>query len=106
MSKLGKILYYGITIATALCFVVGYIYMAIKCRKQELLIEDLNSKIEYYENLDTTFVHHRDSIEYNITRRDSTIYQIIYEYETEKGTVYSMSDTVLVDKFKELVWAE
>ena len=106
MSKLGKILYYGIIIATALCFVVAYIYMAIKCRKQELLIEDLNSKIEYYENLDTTFVHHRDSIEYNIIHRDSTIYDIIHEYEIEKETVSSMSDSAVVDKFKELVWAE
>lgn len=106
MSKLGKILYYGIIIATALCFVIGYIVTAAKCRKQELIIEDLNSKIEYYEQLDTTYIHKKDSIDYNIIKRDSIIYDITIEYETEKEAVSSMSDTAVVNKFKELVWAE
>lgn len=89
-----------------ICLIICYIIVIVRNEKQRVLIDELNEKIEYYNNLDSTYVERRDSIAYNIEHRDSTIYNIRYEYETQKEIIASMPDDIVVDKFKELVWAE
>ena len=68
-------------------------------------IEKLQKAIDYYKNLDSTYVVKRDSIEYNIIKKDSTIYKIREVYEKKKDSVLNSTNNDVVDKFNELVWA-
>lgn len=106
MSDKKSILYYIIIALPILCLFISYIVVLSRSEKQRILIDELNSKIEYYSKLDSSYVARKDSIAYNIDYRDSVIYDIRYEYETQKEIIASMPDDVIVDKFKELVWAE
>ena len=72
---------------------------------QKEYIESLQKAIDYYKNLDSTYVVKRDSIEYNIIKRDSTIYKIREVYEKKKDSVLNYTNNDVVDKFNELVWA-
>lgn len=73
---------------------------------QNIYIEKLQKTIDYYKNFDSTYVNKRDSIEYNIIKRDSTIYKIREEYEKQKDSVLLSNDGTVVSKFNELVWAD
>ena len=73
---------------------------------QNTYIEKLQKTIDYYKNFDSTYVNTRDSIEYNIIKRDSTIYKIKEEYEKQKDSVLLSNDGTVVSKFNELVWAD
>lgn len=72
---------------------------------QNAYIERLQKAIDYYKNLDSTYVVKRDSIEYNIIKKDSTIYKIREVYEKKKDSVLNSTNNDVVDKFNELVWA-
>lgn len=106
MSDKKSILYYIIIALPILCLFISYIVVLSRSEKQRILIDELNAKIEYYNKLDSSYVARKDSIAYNIDYRDSVIYDIRYEYETQKEIIATMPDDVIVDKFKELVWAE
>lgn len=106
MSDKKSILYYIIIALPIFCLFISYIVVLSRSEKQRILIDELNTKIEYYSKLDSSYVARKDSIAYNIDYRDSVIYDIRYEYETQKEIIASMPDDVIVDKFKELVWAE
>lgn len=72
---------------------------------QKEYIESLQKAIDYYKNLDSTYVVKRDSIEYNIIKKDSTIYKIREVYEKKKDSVLNSTNNDVVNKFNELVWA-
>lgn len=72
---------------------------------QNIYIEKLQKAIDYYKNLDSTYVVKRDSIEYNIIKKDSIIYKIREVYEKKKDSVLNSTNNDVVNKFNELVWA-
>jgi len=82
--------------------IVSFSFNIIQKRK----IINLNNKIEYYQSLDSTYIHTKDSIVYNIEQRDSIIYNIKQKtiYETE--IIKNMSDSELVNTFNKLVWTK
>ena len=89
----------------ALLIVIIVISFSINFSQRKKIIE-LNDKIEYYKNIDSTYTHKKDSIIYNIQERDSIIYNIKQKtiYETE--IIKSMSDSELVNTFNKLVWTK
>ena len=66
----------------------------------------VKNELEYYQTLNNTYIHQVDSIENVITERDSTIQQIIKEYEDEEINIHNMDNDELIFKFKELMWAD
>lgn len=66
---------------------------------------DIKSELEYYQNLNNTYIYQVDSIKNVISERDSTIQQIIKEYENEEINIHNMDNDELILKFKELMWA-
>lgn len=66
----------------------------------------VKNELEYYQSLNNTYIHQVDSIKNVITERDSTIQQIIKEYETEEINIHNMDNDELILKFKELMWAD
>lgn len=66
----------------------------------------VKNELEYYQTLNNTYIHQVDSIKNIITERDSTIQQIIKEYEDEEINIHNMDNDELIFKFKELMWAD
>lgn len=66
----------------------------------------VKNELEYYQSLNNTYIHQVDSIKNVITERDSTIQQIIKEYEDEEINIHNMDNDELILKFKELMWAD
>lgn len=66
----------------------------------------VKNELEYYQGLNNTYIHQVDSIKNVITERDSTIQQIIKEYEDEEINIHNMDNDELIFKFKELMWAD
>lgn len=66
----------------------------------------VKNELEYYQSLNNTYIHQVDSIKNVITERDSTIQQIIKEYENEEINIHNMDNDELILKFKELMWAD
>lgn len=66
----------------------------------------VKNELEYYQTLNNTYIHQVDSIKNVITERDSTIQQIIKEYEDEEINIHNMDNDELILKFKELMWAD
>lgn len=66
----------------------------------------VKNELEYYQSLNNTYIHQVDSIKNIITERDSTIQQIIKEYEDEEINIHNMDNDELIFKFKELMWAD
>lgn len=66
----------------------------------------VKNELEYYQTLNNTYIHQVDSIKNVITERDSTIQQIIKEYEDEEINIHNMDNDELIFKFKELMWAD
>ena len=89
------------------------IFFYIKCefknsfiQSQESYINKLEEELKYYHTLDSTYTVKRDSIEYNIIRKDSIITQIKKRYEKQKDNVLGSDDSAVVNKFNELVWSD
>lgn len=89
------------------------IFFYIKCELknnfieyQESYINKLEEELEYYKTLDSTYIVKRDSIEYNIIRKDSIIVQIKQRYEKQKDNILGSDDSAVVNKFNELVWSD
>lgn len=86
------------------------IFFYIKCefknrfiQSQESYINKLEEELKYYKTLDSTYIIKRDSIEYNIIRKDSIITQIKRRYEKQKDDILNSDDSAVVSKFNELV---
>lgn len=82
------------------------IFISYKFGLKSKEIETLRKKIEYYENIDSTYSHKIDSIEYNIQYRDSIIYNIKKEYIDEYEILAHNNDIDAVAEFEKLVRAK
>ena len=91
----------GIVIVCILFGIVGI--NNISLNKKYNKVKD---ELEYYQTLNNTYIHQVDSIKNIISERDSTIQQIIKEYEDEEINIHNMDNDELILKFKELMWAD
>lgn len=91
----------GIIIVCILLGVVGINNISLNKKYNKVKTE-----LEYYQSLNNTYIHQVDSIKNVITERDSTIQQIIKEYENEEINIHNMDNDELILKFKELMWAD
>lgn len=90
----------GIIIVCILLGVVGINNISLNKKYNKV-----KNELEYYQNLNNTYIHQVDSIKNVISERDSTIQQIIKEYEDEEINIHNMDNDELILKFKELMWA-
>ena len=91
----------GIVIVCILLGVVGINNISLNKKYNKV-----KNELEYYQGLNNTYIHQVDSIKNVITERDSTIQQIIKEYENEEINIHNMDNDELILKFKELMWAD
>lgn len=91
----------GIIIVCILLGVVGINNISLNKKYNKV-----KNELEYYQGLNNTYIHQVDSIKNVITERDSTIQQIIKEYENEEINIHNMDNDELILKFKELMWAD
>lgn len=91
----------GIIIVCILFGVVGTNNISLNKKYNKV-----KNELEYYQSLNNTYIHQVDSIKNVITERDSTIQQIIKEYENEEINIHNMDNDELILKFKELMWAD
>lgn len=91
----------GIIIVCILLGVVGINNISLNKKYNKV-----KNELEYYQSLNNTYIHQVDSIKNVITERDSTIQQIIKEYENEEINIHNMDNDELILKFKELMWAD
>lgn len=88
-----------IIIIVVIAFLAGYIISALT--KQN--ITNTTVKPERIVDVDTTYNKIvLDSIEYNITKKDSVIYHIKYKMKNEVTKVLELDDSAAVKLFKEL----
>lgn len=81
-----------------------YIYFTIKSKNK--CIDKLTEQIEYYKRAANPSKEAIDSLVYNIHYRDSIIYNIKHKYITDVKLVKEMSDSTVVNYFKQLVWTD
>ena len=91
----------GIIIVCILLGVIGINNISLNKKYNKV-----KNELEYYQGLNNTYIHQVDSIKNVITERDSTIQQIIKEYENEEINIHNMDNDELILKFKELMWAD
>lgn len=91
----------GIIIVCILFGIVGINNISLNRKYNKV-----KNELEYYQNLNNAYIHQVDSIKNVITERDSTIQQIIKEYEDEEINIHNMDNDELILKFKELMWAD
>lgn len=91
----------GIIIVCILLGVVGINNISLNKKYNKV-----KNELEYYQSLNNTYIHQVDSIKNVIIERDSTIQQIIKEYEDEEINIHNMDNDELILKFKELMWAD
>lgn len=91
----------GIIIVCILFSIVGINNISLNRKYNKV-----KNELEYYQNLNSTYIYQVDSIKNVITERDSTIQQIIKEYEDEEINIHNMDNDELILKFKELMWAD
>lgn len=91
----------GIIIVCILFGIVGINNISLNRKYNKV-----KNELEYYQNLNSTYIYQVDSIKNVITERDSTIQQIIKEYEDEEINIHNMDNDELILKFKELMWAD
>ena len=60
---------------------------------------DINT-IEYNDTIYNKVI--LDSIEYNIQQKDSVIVNLKNEFENEKYKIYTYSDSIVIEQFKQL----
>ena len=77
-----------------------------KLNSQNKEIIELRAEIEEYKKTANPSKEIIDSLVYNIEYRDSIIYLKKVKYVEDVEIIKNMPDSVIVDKFKELVWSE
>lgn len=90
-----------IIVASIIC-----IYSSNKIDNLNKQIIELNNQIEYYKKAANPSKEKIDSLQYDIHRRDSIIYDIKTKYIKDVEIVKNMPDSNAVSLFKELVWAD
>lgn len=83
-----------------------YIFEESKYKKLNKRYQQVAAELTYYKTIDTVAIHKIDSIEYNITQKDSIIYNIKKEFINEIETIKANNDIDAVAQFKELVESE
>ena len=58
-------------------------------------------KVEVNNDININTIY-KDSIEYNIIKKDSTIVEIKKQFENEKDNIINMSDSTIIDLFTKL----
>ena len=81
-------------------------YCSNKFKKYEKQIIELNTQIEYYKQAANPSKEIIDSLVYDITRRDTIIYNVKQKYIEDVEVIKNMPDSNAVNLFKELVWAD
>lgn len=102
LSKVLKIIFIILFISL---LVYSFVF-TIKYKNQLEINDRLINELNYYTNLNEPFIDKRDSIEYNIIKRDSIITIINNNFENEKERVETLNNNSLVIEFKELVWSD
>lgn len=102
LSKVLKIIFIMLFISL---LVYSFVF-TIKYKNQLEINDRLINELNYYTNLNEAFIDKRDSIQYNITKRDSTIIVINNDFENEKERIKTLDNSSLVIEFKELVWSD
>ena len=69
-------------------------------------INQLNNEIEYYKQAANPSKEIIDSLVYNITYRDSIIYEHKIQYINDVETIKNTPDSSIVDLFYKSVWAD
>lgn len=95
-----------IWLIVGLLFVGTILYGYFTIRNKNKQINELTNQIEYYKQAADPCKEIIDSLVYNIHYRDSIIYNIKTEYITNVEIVKEMSDSAVVDYFKQLVWSD
>ena len=102
LNKFLKILFFVFFISL---LVYSFIF-TIKYKNQLQINDKLINELNYYTNLNKQFIDKRDSIQYNIIKRDSIITIINNNFENEKERIKTLDNSSLVIEFKELVWSD
>lgn len=102
LSKVLKIIFIILFISL---LVYSFVF-TIKYKNQLEINDRLINELNYYTNLNEPFIDKRDSIEYNIIKRDSIITIINNNFEDEKERIETLNNNSLVNEFKELVWSD
>lgn len=102
LNKVLKIIFIILFISLLVYFFV----FTIKYKNQLEINDRLINELNYYTNLNEPFIDKRDSIEYNIIKRDSIITIINNNFENEKERIETLNNNSLVIEFKELVWSD
>lgn len=92
-----------------ICFIVCVCLIVYKQHKinsyKEQIIE-LTEELDKYKQAANPSKETIDSLVYNIEYRDSVIFNIKHKYYEDTEYIKTMSDSSVVNMFKELVWAE
>lgn len=92
-----------------ICFIIAiciYSGMQYKINNYKKQIIELTEEIEQYKQAANPSKEKIDSLIYNITYRDSVIFNIRKKYVEETEYIKNMPDSSVVNMFKELVWAD
>ena len=102
LNRFLKILFFVFFIS----LLVSSFVFTIKYKNQLQINDKLINELNYYTNLNKPFIDKRDSIQYNIIKRDSIITVINNNFEDEKERIKTLDNSSLVIEFKELVWSD
>ncbi|MBP3201341.1 MAG: hypothetical protein J6M39_06820 [Lachnospiraceae bacterium] len=97
---------YIIPIICLLSFIIFIWYKDNKIKNYKKQIIELNEVIEQYKQAANPSKESIDSLVYDITYRDSIIYNIKQKYVEDVEIVKNMPDSDAVNLFKKLVWAD
>ncbi len=97
------LIFYVICLIIA-CIIAGFISNSFNKYKEQII--ELTEEVEQYKQAANPSKEKIDSLVYNITYRDSVIFNIRKKYVKETEYIKNMPDSSVVNMFKELVWAE
>ena len=97
------LIFYVICLIIA-CIIAGFISNSFNKYKEQII--ELTEEIEQYKQAANPSKEKIDSLVYNISYRDSVIFNIRKKYVKETEYIKNMPDSSVVNMFKELVWAE
>ena len=83
---------------------VGFILFAhYSGKKKDIQIEELTVELNYYKDLNSAYENSRDSLIYDILKRDSIITIIKYNYDEKKMEIENYNDSLLIVEFEKLL---
>ena len=72
-------------------------------KKKDKQIEELTVELNYYKDLNSAYENSRDSLIYDILKRDSVITIIKYNYDEKKMEIENYNDSLLIAEFEKLL---